>query len=62
MLGFTPISASLAVTVDGRRLARSRTNGFDYRSANNSVALINVPYKKGSRLVATYKRWLGETR
>ena len=57
VLEHVPISTSLAVALDGVQLQRSRTNGFDYRGANNSVALINVQFEKGSELIASYKRW-----
>ena len=43
--------------LDGIQINRSRTNGFDYRGANNSIALINVQFEKGSELIASYKRW-----
>ncbi|MCA9664591.1 MAG: VWA domain-containing protein [Myxococcales bacterium] len=57
VLEYVPISASLAVALDGIQINRSRTNGFDYRGANNSIALINVQFEKGSELIASYKRW-----
>jgi hypothetical protein len=56
-LDYVPISASLAATMDGVEIKRSRTNGFDYRSSSNTLAFINVKYKKGSEVVASYKRW-----
>jgi len=56
-LEYIPISLSLAVAMDGVEIKRSRTNGFDYRSATNSLAFINVKYKKGSEIIASYKRW-----
>jgi hypothetical protein len=56
-LEYVPISSSLAVAVDGREVTRSRANGFDYRSAANSLVFINVKQKKGSEVVASYKRW-----
>jgi len=56
-LGYVPISTSLAVTVDGKEIKRSRYSGFDYSSANNSLVFINVKYDKGSRIFASYKRW-----
>ena len=56
-LDYMPISSSLAVTVDGVTLKRSRTGGFDYRSTSNSLVFINVTYKKGSQVFASYKRW-----
>jgi hypothetical protein len=56
-LEYVPISSSLAVAMDGTEILRSRTNGFDYRSAANSLVFINVKYKKGSEVIASYKRW-----
>ena len=52
-----PISSSLAVAMDGAEIKRSRTNGFDYRSSKNTLVFINVKYKKGSEVIASYKRW-----
>jgi hypothetical protein len=59
-LQYVPISASLAVAMDGAEVLRSRNNGFDYRSSSNSLAFINVKYKKGSEVIASYKRWEGQ--
>ncbi|MBW2731959.1 MAG: hypothetical protein JRH20_06165 [Deltaproteobacteria bacterium] len=56
-LEYVPIAASLAVAVDGTAFDRSRTRGFDYRAENNSIVFINVPFDKGSEVVASYKRW-----
>ena len=56
-LDYVPISSSLAVTVDGLEQKRSRSGGFDYRSSSNSLVFINIKYKKGSRVFASYKRW-----
>jgi hypothetical protein len=56
-LAHVPISASLAVMLDGAPLKRSRAGGFDYRASANSLAFINVPFVKGSVVVASYKRW-----
>ncbi len=56
-LDYVPISSSMAVSVDGTVVSRSRTNGFDYRTANNSLILISTKYGKGSRVLASYKRW-----
>ncbi len=57
ILDYVPISLSLAVAMDAIEVKRSRTNGFDFRSATNSLVFINVKYKKGSEVVASYKRW-----
>ena len=57
VLDYVPISSSLAVALDAVEVKRSRTNGFDYRSNGNSLVFINVKYKKGSEVYASYKRW-----
>ena len=56
-LDYVPISSSLAVAMDAIEVKRSRTNGFDYRSNKNTLVFINVKYKKGSEVIASYKRW-----
>ena len=56
-LDYVPISSSLAATLDAVYLTRSRSNGFDYRAATNALVFINVKYKKGSEVIASYKRW-----
>jgi hypothetical protein len=60
-LEYVPISASLAVALDAVAIERGRDNGFDYRSANNALVFINVKYKKGSEVVASYKRWVKQS-
>ena len=57
-LAAVPISASMALTVDGLQIPRSRTQGFDYRNSGNALVLINVKYSKGSEIVSGYKRWM----
>ncbi len=57
VLDYVPISSSLAVAMDAVEVKRSRTNGFDYRTNGNSLVFINVKYKKGSEVIASYKRW-----
>ena len=57
VLDYVPISSSLAVALDAVQVYRSRTNGFDYRTNGNSLVFINVKYKKGSEVIASYKRW-----
>jgi len=52
-----PIAGTLAVTLDGTVVKRSRVNGFDYQPDSNSLVLFNVAPKKGSRLVIGYHRW-----
>ena len=56
-LKYAPISGTLAVSKTGVSVPRSRTNGFQYREATNSIAFINVKYKKGMKVVVGYKRW-----
>jgi hypothetical protein len=58
-LEYVPISSSLAVAMDGVEINRDRTNGFDYRTTSTGPVLvfINVKYKKGSEVIASYKRW-----
>jgi hypothetical protein len=56
-LQYVPISSTLAVALDGTEVPRSRTAGFDYRSSSNSVAFINMKYKKGSQVITSYHRW-----
>ena len=56
-LEYVPISSSIAVAMDGAQIPRSRTNGFDYRAEQNSLAFINVKFDKGSEVVSSYKRW-----
>ncbi len=62
VLEYVPISASLAVALDAVAVSRSRTNGFDFRPSSNSLVFINVKYKKGSEVIASYKRWEGQTK
>ncbi len=57
MLDYTPISSSLSAVLDGVVIKRSRTNGFDYSSVNNSLVFVNVKYKKGSSVITSYRRW-----
>ena len=54
---FVPISSSIAITLDAVQIKRSRTGGFDYRVNGNSLVLINVKYKQGAQVIASYKRW-----
>ncbi len=56
-LKYVPISGTLAVSKNGVSVPRSRANGFEYREATNSIAFINVKYKKGMKVVVGYKRW-----
>ncbi len=58
ILEYVPMSASLAVALGKTKLVRSRTKGFDYSAANNSLIFINTPFKKGDKVVASYRRWV----
>ena len=53
----TPISSTLAVSINGMAIKRSQVKGFEYNAASNSISFINVPYKKGSKVLIGYKRW-----
>ena len=57
-LSHVPISGTLAVSKNGISVPRSRTHGFQYREATNSIAFINVKYQKGMKVVVGYKRWV----
>ncbi|MCB9554581.1 MAG: hypothetical protein H6707_00675 [Deltaproteobacteria bacterium] len=56
-LEYVPISTSLAVSLNGVALKRSRTRGFDYNAYNNSLTIVDHVVSKGSALIASYKRW-----
>ena len=56
-LKHVPISGTLAVSLDGVSVLRSRTKGFEYREATNTLAFIDIKYKKGMKVVVGYKRW-----
>lgn len=58
VLQYVPISASLAVAVEQTVLKRSRTLGFDYSAASNSLIFFSTPIKKGTQVVASYRRWV----
>jgi hypothetical protein len=58
VLQYVPMSASVAVALNGDKLTRSRTKGFDYAGASNSIVLIGVSFNKGDKLVASYRRWV----
>jgi hypothetical protein len=58
VLEYVPISASLAVAVDKTVLKRSRVQGFDYSAASNSLIFLSTPIKKGTQVVASYRRWV----
>ena len=56
-LSHVPIASSLAVSLNGKALARSRATGFDFRRDKNVVTLVNVAYRKGDQIAAAYWRW-----
>ena len=58
ILQYVPISASLAVAVNTKQLARSRVSGFDYVGFSNSLVFTGVNIGKGSQVVASYRRWV----
>jgi hypothetical protein len=57
VLKYAPVSSTLAVSVNGLRLDRSRTKGYMYNAANNSLTFINVKVAKGHRVTAAYRRF-----
>jgi hypothetical protein len=58
VLQYVPISASLAVALDNNQLKRSRASGFDYVGFSNSLVFVGVKIPKGSKVVASYRRWV----
>jgi hypothetical protein len=58
VLKYTPISSTLAVEAQGVQLPRSRTKGYMFSAANNSLTFINVKVAKGVVVVASYRRFL----
>jgi hypothetical protein len=56
-LKYTPVSSTLAVAVAGKRLKRSRSAGFQYNTASNTLTFVNVKISKGQALVASYHRF-----
>jgi hypothetical protein len=57
VLRYLPISSTLTVELDGQMLARSRSQGFIYQAASNSITFVNVPISKGSKVNLTYQRF-----
>jgi hypothetical protein len=51
------ISFSVSVTVNGKTVPRSRTEGFDYRAHSNSLAFLNYAYNIGDTVLVNYLRW-----
>ena len=58
VLQYVPISASIAVAIDDKKLNRSRVVGFDFVGASNSLVFVGVPIQPGSQVVASYRRWV----
>jgi hypothetical protein len=58
-LSFVPISASIAVTRDGKVVKRSRAGGWDFRSSSNAVVFFNLPFDPAhpSDTIVSYRRW-----
>ena len=56
-LQYVPMSASLAVAINKNKLNRSRSSGFDYSRASNTLIFNGVGFKKGDMVVASYRRW-----
>ena len=56
-LQYIPMSASLAVAINKKKLNRSRSSGFDYSRASNTLVFLGVAFNKGDMVVASYRRW-----
>jgi len=52
-----PISASIAVALDGKRVPRSRAAGFDYDEASRAVVLSGLAIGPKSQLLVSYGTW-----
>ncbi len=52
-----PIAASLALSLNGSAIKRSRKRGFDYRPESNTIVFIETKFNKGARAVIGYRRW-----
>jgi len=57
MLAHIPISSTLTVDADGKRLERSRTLGWVYNASSNSLTFINLQIAKGTVVTASYRRF-----
>ena len=56
-LAHTPISSTLVVELQTRRLSRSRHHGFMYNAASRSLTFNHVEYRLGHQAVAAYSRF-----
>ena len=45
------------MAIGKKKLNRSRSAGFDYSRASNTLVFIGVAFKKGDMVVASYRRW-----
>ena len=63
VLEWVPISASLAVALDGAPLPRSREAGWDYDARANSIVFHGVPIDptRPRDLVVSYRRWIDQS-
>jgi hypothetical protein len=52
-----PISASVAVALDGKTLTRSRVSGFYHPPLTKQIVFSGSQPKAGSKVVISYKRW-----
>ncbi|MCA9664592.1 MAG: thrombospondin type 3 repeat-containing protein [Myxococcales bacterium] len=57
VLAHEPVTASLAVSLDGRPLQRRARNGFGYRAADRRVAMRDLRIAAGDEIVVAYRRW-----
>lgn len=56
-LVFPSISSTLVVAVDGQRLPRSRTQGWDFDADGNAIVLFGVSLDESSTIAIGYQRW-----
>ena len=57
-LKHTPISSTLVVELQTKKLNRSRHHGFMYNAASRSLTFNHVEYKLGHQAVAAYSRFV----
>lgn len=65
VLDYSPISSTLAVAVESTSsltvIPRDRALGFDYHASANTLVLNGIKYKKGTEIIAAYRRWYRST-
>lgn len=61
VLDYAPVSASLAVAINGKVVKRSRSQGFDYYAPKNSLVFSKFKYTKGDEVISAYGRWYKPT-